>query len=329
MPRTRDKVLMGLGGAAGLSVTAWQTMCPWLKYDLQFMKVGKNLGKKLAKDMEARRYIIEMFEDTVARCPKKTMIIFEDREYTYEFINEQAKRVANIAYEWKLKIGETVAIFIQNSPSFIWTFFGLQKIGLGVAFINYHNRSKPLLHTITVSKARALIIGPEEELFHAIEEIRSELDIPLYLFGKSNASVPHGYISWDDLMLNAPGAEICKSLRSSYTLVTPCIYIFTSGTTGLPKPAIVNQGKAIGYSKFLLFSELGPDDIVYTTTPLYHSAATLALFSVMEMGATMVLRVKFSASHYFDDCRRHGVTIAQYIGELARYLLHIPEVFFS
>lgn len=115
---------MGLGGATGLSVAAWQTMCPWLKYDLQFMKVGKALGQKLAKDMETRRYIIEMFEDTVARCPKKTMIIFEDREYTYEFINEQAKRVANIAYEWKLKIGETVAIFIQNSPSFVWTFFG-------------------------------------------------------------------------------------------------------------------------------------------------------------------------------------------------------------
>lgn len=40
----------------------------------------------------------------------------------------------------------------------------------------------------------------------------------------------------------------------------------------------------------------------------------------------MVLRVKFSASHYFEDCRRHKVTIAQYIGELARYLLHVPEV---
>lgn len=37
---------------------------------------------------------------------------------------------------------------------------GLQKVGLSVAFINYHNRSKPLLHTIKVSKARALIIGP-------------------------------------------------------------------------------------------------------------------------------------------------------------------------
>lgn len=37
---------------------------------------------------------------------------------------------------------------------------GLQKVGLGVAFINYHNRSKPLLHTIKVSKAKAVIVGP-------------------------------------------------------------------------------------------------------------------------------------------------------------------------
>lgn len=72
----------------------------------------------------------------------------------------------------------------------------------------------------------------EDELFHAVEEIRPELDIPLYLYGKSTADVPEGYISWDDLMLNSPAADISKSLRSSFTLVTPCIYIFTSGTTG-------------------------------------------------------------------------------------------------
>lgn len=285
MPRTRDKVLIGLGGVAGLSVAAWQTMFPWLKYDLNYMKVGKRVGGNLTKDVEEQRYIIEMFEQTVTKCPKKTMIIFEDREYTYEFMNEQAKKVANVAYEWKFKVGETVAILIQNHPSFIWTFLGLQKVGISVAFINYHNRSKPLLHTIKVSKARAVIIGPEDELFHAIEEIRPELDIPLYLYGKSSASVPDGYISWDDLMLNSPGADISKTVRSGFTLVTPCIYIFTSGTTGLPKPAIVNQGKAIGFSKFLLFSEMTTEDIVYTTTPLYHSAATLALFSIMELEA--------------------------------------------
>lgn len=124
MPRTRDKVLIGLGGVAGLSVAAWQTMFPWLKYDLDFMRVGKKIGQNLSKDVATQRYVIEMFEQTVARCPKKTMIIFEDREYTYEFMNEQAKKVANIAYEWKFKVGETIAIFIQNHPSFVWTFLG-------------------------------------------------------------------------------------------------------------------------------------------------------------------------------------------------------------
>jgi hypothetical protein len=43
-------------------------------------------------------------------------------------------------------------------------------------------------------------------------------------------------------------------------------------------------------------------------------------------GSTMVLRSKFSAQHYFEDCRRHNVTIIQYIGELCRYLLALPEV---
>ena len=54
--------------------------------------------------------------------------------------------------------------------------------------------------------------------------------------------------------------------------------------TGLPKPANINLSKSIGYSKFLQFSELEPEDRVYTTTPLYHSAATLALFSIIDTG---------------------------------------------
>lgn len=61
---------------------------------------------------------------------------------------------------------------------------------------------------------------------------------------------------------------------------------------GLPKPAIINQGKAIGFSKFLLFSEMTAEDTVYTTTPLYHSAATLALFSVMELGEPLNIPTK-------------------------------------
>jgi non-ribosomal peptide synthetase component E (peptide arylation enzyme) len=124
MPRSKDVALMSLGGIAGLSIAAWQTMFPWLKYDLQFIQVMMKLRTKLAENESKEKYIVEMFEDSVAKYPKKTMIIFEDREYTYEFMNEQAKRVANIAHEWRFKTGETVALLIQNHPALIWTFLG-------------------------------------------------------------------------------------------------------------------------------------------------------------------------------------------------------------
>ncbi|XP_048780351.2 long-chain fatty acid transport protein 2-like isoform X1 [Ostrea edulis] len=325
MPLKRDKLLIGLGSVAGLSLAAWQTMCPWLKYDLQYLKIAMKVGKQIGKNIANQRYVIEMFEENVAKFPKQTMIIFEDKEYTFEFMNEQAKKVANIAYEWRFKVGEKVALLMQNHPAFIWTFLGLQKVGLSVAFLNHHNRGTSLLHTINVSRTRALIIGSVVELYNAIDEIRTELNIPLYICGYSSTSVPDGFISWDDLMLTSPAADICKSHRRDITLRTPCITIFTSGTTGLPKPVNFNHEKAITISGMLLATEGTSNDRLYTTTPLYHVLACIALFSVLESGATLVLKVQFSASQFFDDCRKHKVTVAQYVGELPRYLLHLPE----
>ena len=62
------------------------------------------------------------------------------------------------------------------------------------------------------------------------------------------------------------------------------IHCFCVCVLGLPKPAIINQTKALGMSKFLYLGGLEHDDIVYTVTPLYHSAAILALFTTMDCG---------------------------------------------
>ncbi|XP_027529622.1 very long-chain acyl-CoA synthetase-like, partial [Neopelma chrysocephalum] len=67
------------------------------------------------------------------------------------------------------------------------------------------------------------------------------------------------------------------------------------------------------------------DDVVYTTLPLYHSAGLLVgLGGCLELGATCVLRSKFSASQFWADCRRYNVTVIQYVGELMRYLCNAP-----
>ncbi|NXL03491.1 S27A2 synthetase, partial [Mesembrinibis cayennensis] len=71
---------------------------------------------------------------------------------------------------------------------------------------------------------------------------------------------------------------------------------------------------------------LRPDDVIYTTLPLYHSAGLLiGVGGCMEVGATCVLRAKFSASRFWDDCRRYNVSVIQYVGELMRYLCNTPK----
>ncbi|XP_050400492.2 long-chain fatty acid transport protein 6 [Patella vulgata] len=67
--------------------------------------------------------------------------------------------------------------------------------------------------------------------------------------------------------------------------------------------------------------EVNESDTIYLTLPLYHSAACISLYGAMRTGATVVLRKKFSASHFWQDVRKYNVTIFQYIGELCRYLL--------
>ncbi|WAQ97831.1 S27A2-like protein [Mya arenaria] len=271
MPTKKDKLILGTAGAVGAGILSWRAFFPWIGYDLRMMKNGGNAGKKLMADQVNKRFLINMFEEAVEKYPKKPFIIFEDRIYTYEFVDQQTNRVANIAAKWGLKVGDC-----------------LQKLGIAVAFINFHIRGQPLIHTLKASEAKALIIGAGDYILPKIEEVRGELgDLPIFIQGQP-------------------------------LMVGPAY-------TSLPKPAIISQAKAIGMSKFFQLFYFKPSDIVYTVTPLYHSAAGVGLMSTLDQGATMVLRRKFSAQHFFEDVRRHNVTVLQYIGELCRYLLAVPE----
>ena len=106
------------------------------------------------------------------------------------------------------------------------------------------------------------------------------------------------------------------------------LYIFTSGTTGLPKAAVVSN------RRYLLTSTLShrggllcdENDCIYLCLPLYHGTGLfLGVGASFMSGASMFVRRKFSASKFLPEVREYGATCFIYIGELCRYLLHTPE----
>lgn len=327
MPTGKEIAVGALAGTATTALVAWRTLFPYIGDDIRTLYRTRPYTRSIIGGIMSGKFLVDVYEEKVARDPKKTCIIHEDRSYSYELVDAMANRVANVAMTWNLAPNDTVATMIYNEPAFVWTFLGLLKIGMADAFINYHLTAKPLLHSLNVSDAKVIIVGAGDELLESILEIRTDLPaVPIYVQGRGQADVPDGMLSFDDVIMRTLPTNICKSVRAHVNLMSPMCYIYTSGTTGLPKPAIINQAKASGTSKTYSLFDFCSNDVMYIVTPLYHSAAALlCLFNTFDTGATMVLRKKFSASHYFEDCRKYDVTIIQYIGELFRYILALPE----
>ncbi|KAM9104660.1 long-chain fatty acid transport protein 6 isoform 2-T12 [Megaptera novaeangliae] len=268
--------------------------------------------------------VLDKFLMHAKKQPQKPFIIYEGDIYTYQDVDKRSSRVAHVFLNHStLKRGDTVALLMSNEPDFIHVWFGLAKLGCVVAFLNSNIRSVSLLHCIRSCEPRALVVGAD--LLGTIEEILPSLpgDISVWAMKES---VPEGIISLKEKLSTASDSQVPHSHHVASNLKAPYLYIFTSGTTGLPKAAVICQLQAIKGSAGLWAFGCTSDDIIYITLPLYHSSGSLlGIGGCIELGATCVLKKKFSASQFWNDCRKYNVTVFQYIGELCRYLCKQPK----
>ncbi|XP_028705537.2 long-chain fatty acid transport protein 6 isoform X2 [Macaca mulatta] len=263
--------------------------------------------------------VLDKFLSHAKRQPRKPFIIYEGDIYTYQDVDKRSSRVAHVFLNHSsLKKGDTVALLMSNEPDFVHVWFGLAKLGCVVAFLNSNIRSNSLLNCIRACGPTALVVGAD--LLGTVEEILPSLSENISVWGMKD-SVPQGIISLKEKLSTSSDEPVPRSRHVVSLLKSTCLYIFTSGTTGLPKAAVISQLQALRGSAVLWAFGCTADDIVYITLPLYHSsAAILGISGCVELGATCVLKKKFSASQFWNDCKKYDVTVFQYIGELCRYL---------
>ncbi|XP_057592002.1 long-chain fatty acid transport protein 6 isoform X2 [Hippopotamus amphibius kiboko] len=272
--------------------------------------------------------VLDKFLIHAKKQPQKPFIIYEGDVYTYQDVDRRSNSVAHVFLNHStLKRGETVALLMGNEPDFIHVWFGLAKLGCVVAFLNSNIRGVSLLHCIRSCEPRALVVGAD--LLETIEEILPSLPEDTSIWAMKD-SVPQGIISLKGKLSTAPDSQVSRSHHVTSNLKAPYLYIFTSGTTGLPKAAVICQLQAMKGSAGLWAFGCTSNDIIYITLPLYHSAGSLlGIGGCIELGATCVLKKKFSASQFWNDCKKYNVTVFQYIGELCRYLCKQPKLFFT
>ncbi|KAG9352244.1 hypothetical protein JZ751_020657, partial [Albula glossodonta] len=225
----------------------------------------------------------------------------------------------------RLKGGDTAALLLGNEPHFVWIWLGLAKLGCVSAMLNCNIRSKSLLHCLLCCEFKVLIAAAE--LKDAVEEILptlKEQNIAVFILGAECDTV--GVETLSDKIDQASEEPLSPDLRSNVTIGSPAVYIFTSGTTGLPKAALVSQYKLWAATFLPAVSGVNCRDVIYVTLPLYHSSGLMiGLTGAIERGTTIVLKRKFSASQFWEDCRKYNVTVMLYIGEIMRYICNTSK----
>nr|AOW69616.1 long-chain fatty acid transport protein 1a [Lateolabrax japonicus] len=322
---------------AGLGLCmAWR--CSWrfihvalrtIKRDLMCLVVILRVRFSMYRNLRNRSTIPALFARMVTLHPDKPALIYEATGEVWSFreLQKRCRAVAHWALVQGWAEGDVVALYMESQPLVVALWLGLAMIGVEAALINHNLRQQSLLHCLSVSGARAMVFGTE--MTEAVSEVSGRLQPDMVLFS-SGEQVDEEKLcslqvqSLDALLDRSPTHPPHHTLRKDFN--GRLFYIYTSGTTGMPKAAVVVQSRyyriaAFGFHSFGLCR----DDILYNCLPLYHSAGTImGVGQCLLFGLTVVIRRKFSASRFWDDCVKHNCTVIIYIGEICRYLLAQP-----
>ena len=271
----------------------------------------------------------ERIEESAARFATRPCILYGNEHYDYDQTNRRINQVAHAAHALGVRCGDVVAICLENRPAFMFAWLGLAKLGVRVAFLNTNVSGKPLLHALEATGAKHIVVGEECLELFASTELPDDLCYWIWPDAERPATAAlreRCVLDLEHAASQAVDTNPPAEWRAGLVAGDPALYIFTSGTTGLPKAALISHARWLITGDVMVATmDVTQDDCFYCFLPLYHGAASLSAgATAFASGASLLLRRKFSRSEFWADVRRHNVTICQYVGEICRFLLTVP-----
>ena len=247
----------------------------------------------------AKTSIGKVFQDRAAHYADKVFLKFDDQEITYREANETVNRYAAVLAARGVGHGDVVGIMLRNSPEPVLLMLAAVKCGAISGMLNYHQRGDVLKHSLGLLSATVVVADPD--FVDPINESGADTD---------------GLVTLDEFKRLAETAPTSNPATAAAVLAKDkAFYIFTSGTTGMPKASVMTHYRWLralaGFGG--LGMRLNSNDTLYCCLPLYHNnALTVALSAVLNSGVDagarqVVLGVEVLGRR--DPLRRHRVRL--------------------
>lgn len=272
----------------------------------------------------------EMLTNGRAEFPDNIAIKTKNEKWTYKELDDQTNILANGLKKLGIGKGDRVALLMPNSPYFVLGYFGIVKLGAVSVPVNIMFKGPEIVHLLKDSGAVALYtVSKFIPLIQSITEDLPDLKSIIVADSVSSSDI---YV--ESRLVIASLAEMLKSegeiLRLNYEVKGDDIvsFLYTSGTTGRPKGAMLTH-RNLSYNAYQskLSTEMTSADVSLCVLPMFHSFAwTASVLLPLSAGASVVIMESFAPQLFLKTLLEEKITFITAVPTMFTMLLQVSGI---
>ena len=249
---------------------------------------------------------------------------FEGDEMTYRDLDQRSNRAANGLISLGVKPGERVAYMGKNSHIYFEILAAVAKVGAVMTPINWRLAPPEVSYIVNDCRAKILFVGPE--FIELMRQIRPSLDHVEMVFGSERADIDiPAYIDWRNEFGDSDRNIDCPPDADA-------LQLYTSGTTGHPKGAIMTHGSILTVrsdeeeAALQDWQRSEPGETSLLAMPCFHVSGTGYGLSILASGTKAVVVREYDPSQALGFIEQYGITKIFMVPAAIQIMLNHPRV---
>ncbi|MGG1676639.1 fatty acid--CoA ligase family protein [Neobacillus sp. NRS-1170] len=270
---------------------------------------------------------------TAKAYAKKTAYYFMGQSSTYAELDGAITKFASGLEKLGVKQGDHIALLLGNSPHFVISLYGALRLGATVIPVNPIYTAEEIGYILNNGDVKAVVALdlaiPLAEKVHTLMP-----KVEHYVFCETK---PNGMVQSE-----LENLSVFSKLKSFTDVVAlgdfsfkgpeldeddTAIILYTSGTTGKPKGAMLTHKNLYSNAKDVgEYLKMNNDDRIITTLPMFHVfCLTVALNAPLLSGATLLIAPRFSPKEVFGLAKEYEATVLAGVPTMYNFLYQFPE----
>jgi long-chain acyl-CoA synthetase len=251
------------------------------------------------------------------RRPDHEAVVCGAHRITYSALHTSIQVAACGLHRLGVRQGDRVLLFLQNGVEFVQLLFAAIELGAIAVPVNTRLSADELQHVIGDCTPAVVVYGAGSR-----DTVRPGLSHLAHCRALVLGEPQRGEISVEQ-MLAGPAAVLPDLISSSAEGADDCLIMYTSGTTGKAKGAVVTHANLMIQCAYMYGYQwdVGEDDRYLVTTPLAHRTGISRLVSALGLGGTLVVMERFDPGQALDVIATERITVAGMVPTILRMLL--------